>query len=88
MRRGSSSEDIDEAELPAEARWIADRLADRGDPADALDVEAVALQRAEVVGIAEFAAQSFVHGGNSRFSVRGSTFKKVRRYRHGQADSS
>jgi hypothetical protein len=34
-------QDLDEAELPAEAQWIAARLTERGTPVDALDAEAV-----------------------------------------------
>jgi hypothetical protein len=39
--------DLDEAELPAEAHWIATRLADRGEPVDALDVETVLREHRE-----------------------------------------
>ena len=40
-------QDIDEAELPAEASWIALRLAERGEPVDALDAEAVLREHRE-----------------------------------------
>jgi len=39
--------DLDEAELPAEAQWIAARLADRGEPVDSLDAEAVLREHRE-----------------------------------------
>ncbi|HSO28273.1 MAG TPA: hypothetical protein VLS28_00080 [Candidatus Sulfomarinibacteraceae bacterium] len=40
-------QDLDGAELPAEARWIAGRLADRGAPVEAPDVEAVLREHRE-----------------------------------------
>ena len=40
-------QDLDEAELPAEAQWIAARLAERHEPVDALDVEAVLREHRE-----------------------------------------
>jgi hypothetical protein len=39
--------DLDEAELPAEAQWIAARLAERGEAVDALDAEAVLREHRE-----------------------------------------
>jgi hypothetical protein len=44
-------QDLDEAELPAEARWIAGRLADRGEPVDPLDAEAVLREHREYRGL-------------------------------------
>jgi hypothetical protein len=40
-------QDIDEVEVPAEAQWIALRLAERGEPVDALDAEAVLREHRE-----------------------------------------
>jgi hypothetical protein len=40
-------EDIDDAELPAEARWIAERLAERGLPVGTDDAEAVLREHRE-----------------------------------------
>lgn len=40
-------QDLDEAELPAEAQWIATRLAERGEPVDVVDAEAVLREHRE-----------------------------------------
>jgi hypothetical protein len=40
-------QDLDETELPAEAQWIAARLAERGEPVHALDAEAVLREHRE-----------------------------------------
>jgi hypothetical protein len=40
-------QDLEESELPAEAQWIAARLAERGEPVDAADAEAVLREHRE-----------------------------------------
>lgn len=40
-------QDLEEAELPAEAQWIADRLGSRGGQLDPVDVEAVLREHRE-----------------------------------------
>lgn len=40
-------QDIDDAELPAEARWISERLAERGIPVAEADAEAVLREHRE-----------------------------------------